>query len=920
MPVCEAMISDHSPEIFCAVETRTTKDIHDGEITFDGYSIIRSDSLSRNSGGVAIFTKSFIQFKLVADIVFGYNNILIVDITSGYWRGRLLLVYHSPNYSHTEFLNELERVLEQYCSRGNVVYVIGDFNINCHQSSQPTATNQRLKRLMSNYGLKLGVKGYTRVDERSKTMIDLFFSNSQNTKVTVSNTDTIADHKTLIVTKPGTVKEKHVKTVIDRSNYSSESMNNCILNCPQLPMLAMTNSIDDKAKYLNQILVTSANSLMYKKAVVVEYAKKWYKNNPELKLKKSLKEQAYFKFQILNTPEVWQEYTTARNQYTKLLECVRNKANTELIESLVNDPKKMWRELKRPTKSATNVMSSLKIDQRTLVDPKNIASELNRYFISSVIEISLSVPHAVFIEPPNTCSTWSEFGLVNEQAILEAINMVKSQSGISNVNVNVFRDSMRTVGRYYLSMINESLQKGYCPRLWRKTLVTPIQKVKGTNKAEELRPINNITLDDKVCQCIVRQQLRQHISSNNIISEFQSAYRESHSCETALNYVIADWNNEIEKGFVVVSVFIDLRRVFETINRDIMLCVLENYGLRSTVLSWFRTWLTDRRQQTVFNEHVSEEEEINIGIPQGTPLSCELFALYINAIVFVLRHCKIKLFADDILLWIVARIEDIDRAIRQLNEDLQHLFEFFCARKLSVNEQKTKYMIISSRQTVQPNIRLVLNGHQIERVTNYKYLGVIITDNQKLDLHHEYILKKIQKKTNYLTRNRKRYNKRAKLLMFKSLISPHTDFCSSILFLLNETQLNELQQQQNRAMRAILNRNRYASVTQMLQELDLLSVRQRISFNVLLMVHKMKKGLLPQYLTQNLSYVRDCQPYSLRSNDRFRLPTHTRTQNSLFYKGVSLYNAMLDHLLPDNNISRFKAQLKDYVKLHVRSH
>lgn len=311
-----------------------------------------------------------------------------------------------------------------------------------------------------------------------------------------------------------------------------------------------------------------------------------------------------------------------------------------------------------------------------------------------------------------------------------------------------------------------------------------------------------------------------------------------------------------------------------------------------------------------------------MGIPQGTPLSCELFVLYINAIIFVLRHCKIKLFADDVLLWIVTQIEDIDRAIHLLNEDLRNLFEFFCARKLSVNEMKTKYMIISSRPVVQPATSLTLNSQPIERVSSFKYLGVIITENQKLDLHHEYVCKKLQKKTSFLQRNRNRYNRRAKTLIYKSLISPHTDFCSSILFLLNETQLNELQQYQNRAMRAILKRNRYASVTDMLQELDWLSIRQRISFNVLMMVHKMKHGLLPTYLSQNLNYVRDCQPYSLRSNDRFRLPAFSRTQsrNSLFCRGVAMYNTMMDHFVPDLDLNSFKVQLKNYVKSNILSH
>ena len=79
-------------------------------------------------------------------------------------------------------------------------------------------------------------------------------------------------------------------------------------------------------------------------------------------------------------------------------------------------------------------------------------------------------------------------------------------------------------------------------------------------------------------------------------------------------------------------------------------------------------------------------------------------------------------------------------------------------------------------------------------------------------------------------------------------------------------------------------------------------IRQRIIFSVLAMIHKMKLGLLPPYLSQNLQYVRDVQPYNLRSNSKFRLPAFTSNigQNSLFYNGVSLYNQMMDEIIVDS--------------------
>lgn len=88
------------------------------------------------------------------------------------------------------------------------------------------------------------------------------------------------------------------------------------------------------------------------------------------------------------------------------------------------------------------------------------------------------------------------------------------------------------------------------------------------------------------------------------------------------------------------------------------------------------------------------------------------------------------------------------------------------------------------------------------------------------------------------------------------------------------------------------------------------------------MIHKLKIGLLPSYLSQNLQYVRDAQPYLLRSNDQFRLPQYlgAQAQNSLFYKGVAQYNCMINDINECNNLVEFKQNLVSYVQSNFSSH
>lgn len=121
------------------------------------------------------------------------------------------------------------------------------------------------------------------------------------------------------------------------------------------------------------------------------------------------------------------------------------------------------------------------------------------------------------------------------------------------------------------------------------------------------------------------------------------------------------------------------------------------------------------------------------------------------------------------------------------------------------------------------------------------------------------------------------------------------DKCPSILFLMTDETMRRLQVIQNKAMRVILKVSIYTPVREMLSVTKLMSVKQRIYFNVLLMMYKIKLNMAPKYLTQNLCKVSEAQPYQLRNNELYRLPNliSASAQNSLFYKGTKMLNEFL---------------------------
>lgn len=160
-----------------------------------------------------------------------------------------------------------------------------------------------------------------------------------------------------------------------------------------------------------------------------------------------------------------------------------------------------------------------------------------------------------------------------------------------------------------LDAINSSLEFGCVAKSWKNSMLLPSPKVSGTIKCEEFRPINMLPTYEKVLEGVVKQQLNEHMDANKILIHEQFGFRVNHSCETALNMIMMDWKSEIDDGNVVIAVFLDLERAFETVCRKRLLLKRQKYGINGVELRWFESYLSDRTQCTKFGSAISGKIE-----------------------------------------------------------------------------------------------------------------------------------------------------------------------------------------------------------------------------------------------------------------------------------------------------------------------
>ena len=96
----------------------------------------------------------------------------------------------------------------------------------------------------------------------------------------------------------------------------------------------------------------------------------------------------------------------------------------------------------------------------------------------------------------------------------------------------------------------------------------------------------------------------------------QSGFRLLFSTLTCLLKTTDVWYDGFDNGYMKGSVFIDLRKAFDTVNHELLCQKLEHYGVGDRKLSWFQSYLSNREQFCRVNGIDSKMEKIEVGLYQ----------------------------------------------------------------------------------------------------------------------------------------------------------------------------------------------------------------------------------------------------------------------------------------------------------------
>ena len=185
------------------------------------------------------------------------------------------------------------------------------------------------------------------------------------------------------------------------------------------------------------------------------------------------------------------------------------------------------------------------------------------------------------------------------------------------------------------------------------------------------------------------------LNNNNLIYPLQFSFQHNYSTNHALINLIEDIRKNLDEEKFGCSVFVDLQKAFDTVDHNILLAKLENYGIRGVANDWSKSYLSERKQFVSINGFNSNHTMLKHGVPQGSVLRPVLFLIYINDLTHAIKYCKVHHFADDTnLLYFNSSTKKLNRLV---NLDMKHLPIWLNANKISLNVRKTELVIFKQK-------------------------------------------------------------------------------------------------------------------------------------------------------------------------------------------------------------------------------
>ena len=920
--VLHDFILDNSLDIVLLTETWLSNDVPScvlNSLTPANFSLLHKPRLTGRGGGLAVLYRSYFKISEIPPPTASSFESLCFKLSLPCKTLNFLSVYRPPSGSVPSFLEEFSDLLAILCSQPAELVISGDFNLHVDDSS--SSQTRSFLDLLESFGLKQHVNFPTHDSGHSLDLVITRSSSSSFLSNIHSHFPALSDHDAVIATisVPSNDRPSRVtKTIrslrsINLTSLSQDIRSSTLYTSP--PTI-----LSDYLLEFNSVLSTLLDTHAPPKTITCSSRTPKSFITPEIRSAKAKRSHLETIYRKSKSSTDYANFKLQSKLVSKMISSSRRSFYRNLVANNTNDPKKLWTSLDKllSRKSAPKLPFS--------IPSSNLPSAFLNFFNDKIVRLRSSISSTTFSPHISPASPPPPLNCFSPTTIEEVRKLILSSKNCT-CSLDIFptwliKSCIDALLPPITTLLNLCLTEGSFPSSFKHAHVAPLLK-KFNLPPDDLanyRPISNLSFLSKLLERLIANRLLLHLNSFPSVPKFQSAYRKFHSTETALLRIYNDLLLAIENKRVTALIFLDLSAAFDTVDHTILLSRLSlNFGLTSSALSLLTSYLSDRTQSVHVGSLSTSPSPVHTGVPQGSVLGPLLFTLYTTPLSYLLHDSGISyhMYADDTQLYLSFSSSDSCAILASLSNILDSVHQWLSSNFLSLNPNKTEYLLIgTAQQRSHITSDLLFSGCTIKPAAYVKNLGVTFDPELSLSKHISTVCQRSYHFIRLLRQVRSSLDHNSAVLLANSLVSSNLDYCNALYFDLPQSSLKRLQLVQNSLARAVLpSVKRRDHITSSLKKLHWLPINKRIQYKICLLTYKCLHNAAPPCLCELL------KPYTpsrrLRSSDAHLLSIPVMKSRSgcrsFSSSSPSLWNSLPLNIKLSPTISSFRSSLKTHL-------
>ena len=900
--------SSKSPDIFSITETWFSGDQTASVSGYQGFHITRDG----RSGGVSTYVKEQYDAACVDELSYANSTIEVctVDVKVGNFSCTVIAIYRPHSDTIPNFCDHLSVFLNHPHFRNKLCVLLGDLNI-CLLKNE-VSNNEYSNILYAHHFVPLINKPsrYSKIEGVSPTLLDHIFINKIHTNICGLVDFDITDHlPTFVHLKLNNSITQNKRKLQFRlvNDENKRNFQNLLTNFDWDSIRGDADSYAENFQNVLNDLYCKAFPMKTKLVSEKHFENHWV--TPEIIRLLDAKSE-YFTLYRMNLISS-EENNRYKNKVTNIVRKHKIKYYSELFIRHKNNLHKTWNLINTLLSKGIKTTTINKIMHNNLIYTReyDIANIFNDYFcsIGDILDSNIPISYSDPLQNVKINNNSSFFlyptSPVEVKNILDALK--NSKQHINCVSDAILKENSEFLSVIISDIANICFETGSFPKCLKKALVLPLFKKGDRSIISNYRPISKLPPLSKIIEKCIKFRLISFLTNADILSPYQFGFQRGLSTQDAIVYLNEKIYEALNSQFSSIGIFIDYSKAFDTINRYILINKLRYYGICGVALSLISSYLSDRWQSVKVGDSFSSLKQCNLGVPQGSVLGPILFLIYVNEIPNISNSFSSCLFADDTSL--IFSSNNHVSLVNSCNLGLEKFYEWSCANRLSINNDKTNLMLFTNSKESINLSNIQLNNSMIEHVSSVRFLGVEMDENLKFNLHINNIAKKISQNTGILRKLKEFVPADTLLHLYYIFIESYMNYCTLSFGNAFDTHLRPLEVAQKKCVRVVGNQPYFSHTNPIFRRLKILKFKDIYRYNL---------GI---YMYKNLDHFtnrRSLHDHDTRSGNSydsvFQRLTLTQRQ-SLEFQAPNNWNSIPIYIRVSPSINIFKNRYKEYL-------